>query len=566
MPVLDGSPLLAHSLLIGVSGHRKLRHDDIPALQARVRAFLLDLQARYPQLPLVVLSSLAEGSDQLVADVALDLGVRVIAPLPLPLELYRDDFEPDGLARLGRQLQRVEALALPFGGNRTHADVATPGPARDQQYAQAGIFVSTHCHVLLALWDGKPSKQLGGTAQVVGFHLHGHMRGAVDRQPLAATLLGPDQENIVHHLPAMREGDDAAPDAEGRWLVWNGEMTSAGSLPAAFAQVFDRQAAFTGDANKYADAIASAGANAPADAAVCPVWRSFIGADWLASLYQRRVARVLRTTYIVVALMGFAFFTYTDVLDADLVIYLFLFLFLLGMGIVQLAKRREWERKYLDYRTLAEGLRVQSYWRRAGVVLPGNRTTAHENFLQKQDMELGWIRNVMCGASLDGMLVATPGTTEQIDAVVREWIGNPQTDGQLAYYAMSSRRRARLHHRSEQVGQTCIGIAVTIAAFLALFTHRLDDGIKQVLMLALGLLSVAAAVHEAYVHKKADKELIRQYSFMQRMFGSAKRLLDDTTDPGEQRRILVALGEAALTEHAEWSLVHRERPLPRSRI
>ena len=29
------------------------------------------------------------------------------------------------------------------------------------------MFLCSHCHVLLALWDGKPSDQLGGTAQVV---------------------------------------------------------------------------------------------------------------------------------------------------------------------------------------------------------------------------------------------------------------------------------------------------------------------------------------------------------------------------------------------------------------
>lgn len=41
---------------------------------------------------------------------------------------------------------------------------------------------------------------------------------------------------------------------------------------------------------------------------------------------------------------------------------------------------------------------------------------------------------------------------------------------------------------------------------------------------------------------------------------------DGSVELEERRSILVALGEAALTEHAEWSLMHRERPLPHSRI
>jgi hypothetical protein len=34
----------------------------------------------------------------------------------------------------------------------------------------------------------------------------------------------------------------------------------------------------------------------------------------------------------------------------------------------------------------------------------------------------------------------------------------------------------------------------------------------------------------------------------------------------ERRQILRTLGEAALAEHAEWTLMHRERPLEHSRI
>ncbi len=45
------------------------------------------------------------------------------------------------------------------------------GLARDRPHAKAGLFVSSHCHVLLALWDGQESGRLGGTAQVVRFHL-----------------------------------------------------------------------------------------------------------------------------------------------------------------------------------------------------------------------------------------------------------------------------------------------------------------------------------------------------------------------------------------------------------
>ena len=71
----------------------------------------------------------------------------------------------------------------------------------------------------------------------------------------------------------------------------------------------------------------------------------------------------------------------------------------------------------------------------------------------------------------------------------------------------------------------------------------------------MAVLSIIAAVREAYAYRKADKELIKQYRFMRRIFANARAALDRTGDPVEQREILHALGEAALAEHAEWTLI-----------
>jgi len=73
-------------------------------------------------------------------------------------------------------------------------------------------------------------------------------------------------------------------------------------------------------------------------------------------------------------------------------------------------------------------------------------------------------------------------------------------------------------------------------------------------------------VREAYAYRKADKELIKQYRFMQRIFASARTALDRTRDPVEQRAILLALGDAALTEHAEWTLMQRERQVEQGKL
>ncbi len=79
-------------LVIGVTSHRNIAPNEEEAIRQRVRDFLTGLQRDFPGLPLLVLSSLAEGGDRWVAEEALALGVRLIAPLPMMRAQYTQDF------------------------------------------------------------------------------------------------------------------------------------------------------------------------------------------------------------------------------------------------------------------------------------------------------------------------------------------------------------------------------------------------------------------------------------------------------------------------------------------
>jgi hypothetical protein len=88
-----------------------------------------------------------------------------------------------------------------------------------------------------------------------------------------------------------------------------------------------------------------------------------------------------------------------------------------------------------------------------------------------------------------------------------------------------------------------------------------EGELHRLLLVLMGALPLVAGVWDAYSHKRAEKELIRQYAFMGRVFRKARKLLDGNSDLDFQRRVLKALGQAALNEGAEWLLMHRERPL-----
>ncbi len=557
-------------LVVGVTSHRNIPTQQIEPIRQQVRNFLAQLQRDFPKLPLVVLSALAEGGDQLVAYEALDCGAHLIAPLPLPRDLYEDDFDdPTVRANFDVLCSHAEIVQLPPVRGQSWPMVGTQSLARDRQYAKAGVYIASHCHILLAIWDGKDSGRLGGTAQIVRYHLGGAMPGLIERRRNARHVLGRSDESLLYHIVCSRDGSDGAVAAGLQPLqtLWRTADTGAADndMPAEFRQMFAHMVEFNEDCDKYAEEIDAAHADKATEAKTT-VDRLFRAADWLAIHFQRRVLLAMRLTYTLAALMGIAFTLYAHLAAQNYLIYLFLLLFASGGFVAVLAERRGWHRKYLDYRALAEGLRIQSYWQRAGISASIDHEFAHDNFLQKQNIELGWIRNVMRAAGLSTPPDATEPTASGLATVIAEWVGESGKSGQLHYFERKTIERTGLHHITETIGSISLWGGIAISVFLAVFAFKLPENTKTLLVLMMGVLSIVAAVREAYAYRKADKELIRQYRFMQRIFAGARAALDQTADPIAQREILFSLGDAALTEHAEWTLMHRERQVEHSKL
>src|SRR5574337_485411 len=101
-------------LVIGVTSHRNIPADEIEPIRQCVRDFLAQLRHDFPGLPLVVVSALAEGGDQLVAQEALAVGARLVAPMPLPPDMYVEDFSTAAV-RASFQLlcRQAEVVLLP---------------------------------------------------------------------------------------------------------------------------------------------------------------------------------------------------------------------------------------------------------------------------------------------------------------------------------------------------------------------------------------------------------------------------------------------------------------------
>jgi hypothetical protein len=560
-------------LTIGVTGHRDLVEQEWPALEHRVRALFDGLQADFPDLDLELLTALAEGADRLVAKVAIELGIPVIAVMPMDQAVYEKDFETrESLEDFRFLLARTEkTIQLPDAPWSPEFD-------RDSQYAQLGVFISNHCEVLLALWDGKPSAALGGTAHVVQYHISGVMEGyGGDLSP--ARLLADNENDLVHHVVCSRDRADGetAPGIaplEAAWFSSRNNRERSADIPDGYRLQLKRMERFMRDwkdkqtiIDRQSSSLLKSKPDIEVPTGAKQTDLLFQAADGLAIHYQQRVNSSLRAIHILAVMMGLVFLVYSEFDGPGYMLLGFLGLFFAGVVIHIIGDAHEWHRKYLDYRTLAEGLRVQLYWNLSGVVDTGSAGFAYDNFLQSQDVDLGWIRHVMRQASMSRVRGQAPDPG-WVEWVIDEWVGErDKGQGQLAYYSRKQLHNTSRFRRTQTLGNLCLWSGIALAVLLY-FLGTDGDGEQQrrTLLVLMGVLPLVAGIWDAYSHKKAEKELIKQYGFMSRVFGKARKLLDESDQIAFQRRVLKALGQAALDEGAEWLLMHRERPLEHGRL
>lgn len=206
-------------LIIGVVGHRDLREEDIGRLRQLLNDAIREIKQKYlsrdDETPIIFLSSLAEGADRLAARAALDHGAYLIAPLPMPVDEYRRDFDPglkQGAAEEFEELLKkaIATPIMPFVDGNTLQDVRNDKTKRDLQYREAGLFTIRYCHVLIVLGDRENTKDpaVGGTAQIVKYRRWGvsveEARSA--RDSLDGSEIGP----LIYIVTPRTKSDSAA--------------------------------------------------------------------------------------------------------------------------------------------------------------------------------------------------------------------------------------------------------------------------------------------------------------------------------------------------------------------
>ena len=676
--------LPAVPIVLGVVGHRNLRRADLPALTASLQAIFTQFRAAYSDTPLVLLSSLAEGADQLAAEVALANGVFVRAPLPFRADIFRasTSFDTDdGRKKLDNLLSdpRVESFVVPLPGTVSHSAIDWLAVASDrtnvdhierrrQCYANAGGYLVRHCHTLIALWDGREAdpKRPSGTAEHVMFKLSGQppvhypwtdaaplgYRG--DRGPVCvihaprnsvppgtlteAQAAGTVDIKLPSDAGGISIGSQPLARAEGpgiRFLqrIWNAlglgvlfrhlrEDLLGKPTPEQMAKTRTRaelrqfretcQAVDDFNRNIIEPDVLDPDAEKPLRERLRKAGREadkiFHGdkqfrrwyyrlsavreaSAWLTGRRKDTCDRAL--IWLLFILLGGSvtlFHLYAHWYDPAGVgphpthrpafYWLFVVAVLVAIGQVWYIWWERLDEQRLDYRALAETLRVRKAWAQAGLA-----DSVADSYLGQLRNEMSWIHRALthvCPPPARWVEQFKDLSTRQrygrLRSVLDRWVKD-----QLHHYHKNQKQE---HFYAAVFRLT--GITLAVAGWLLILVTILPGWLSSShpatepesahhatgvstqhpepwMLIATGLLAVGAGLCVAFCERRSHEELSKQYERMGVVFEDGLRELKrqlarpDFVDGAQA--VIRKLGHEAITEHAQWLILRRARPL-----
>ncbi|WP_339683096.1 hypothetical protein [Gimesia maris] len=574
------------AFLIGVTGHRKLGEENRPAIKSAVRKIFTDLHEKYPQTSFLLLSPLAEGADRLVAEVALELAaddsfqatIELVVPLPWLravcenlLHRTGERSEFDGLLN-----QATQIIEMPLVEGITAEEIVNSEEARAKQYREVGRFIARHSQMLIALWDGVREPE-GGTARVIRWQQEGADAPFIKTQnSLDEPECGP-----VYHIAVPREHSKPELKAGERNTLYpkHGRDTDKDKDKDKVESYFHNMWSSINDFNRDISVDTTSfqsRVSQSKDWVILEQHQSqlyeqhqrllslYAAADAAALDNQKKKNRAIGGLFFLVGVAVVCFELYTHLLINwwELLIAYIVFLSA-GVGLHRFVTRKKYHDKFIDYRSLAEALRVQFFWRLAGLPL-----TVSDHYLRTVRSELDWIRQAVRSSQL---LTQAHSSLEQeyvqqnqkqiFNLIQKRWV-----EDQLNYYERTAQKNKETAHRWEWWITLCFRTAISLAVVMLLI-HLKTEKMNHILAVLVFIAAAGAALAHEFSEKAAFSVLARRYKWMHSLFATAHKRLAENVESSQYeaaQEIIQLLGEDALIENADWVIQtrHRQPELP----
>lgn len=591
-------------LVFGITGHRDIPADDVPKLAEAINGFIQGYANQFPSTPLQLLTPLAEGADRIAAKVFLDAGHEILVILPFETEEYKNDFaSDDSRAEFNRLLAQAAGSIVV----EPDASVVEALDGRDACYFEAGRFVAVHSAIMIAAWDGEPAQSAAGTGAIVAL-VSPELDAVKAGVPVTLAKLAAADERNVYRIPVRRErrlmtGDKSM--YQGAWL--NGpleiESNSFQRLEAyncSLRKLFSESNPIPQPKQIAKDLLGDWGESEVSSLSQTSLI-NFASADALANKFGKQARGHFRLLYWSYFLAGIFALLYGTAVEKDWMIGLFMLL----LGVLQipiwLFKRFKIQENHLNFRALAESLRVHNYWSASGI-----QDEVADHFLERTKDEDGWIRLVLRHCSLSDRIELNSATSSgarsrvtessaALKAVATKWV-----EGQAGFYRSRSAKMTRDQRSKERLAKILVFIGIGLLLMEAVFRMSLRffpnaylvESIASwsescmswvetktpwfpdptgelnrkhpLLMVPAGLCMAFAGFLATYNAKLQFLELAKHYERSARVFSNASKSLQPVLENGnddEARKEIKRLGVEALSENGIWMLLHQNRPL-----
>lgn len=559
-------------IVVGTAGHRDFSSSNT-AITKAVQRECRRLRKTYRHSPFLILSGLAEGADRLVAGIAMkELDASLIAVLPFPAGEFTKDFGTNESRREFQILlsQAVSIVEVPLQPDQTWKH---NGDARDAQYARVGALIAEQAQILLTVWDGRPARGLGGTGDVVDWFERGYAPTEFSVYKGDLSLFDPPQPGLcirVDTTTAEREYRNAPP--RKRTFGLTDRVSIYDILRRTNSYNRDVESQVASQVTKYPLVPVEILIQAP----VTEAYAAYEEADTLARFYQRRVRRMDWVMYTLALTAVIAIGLINDKPLAS-------WSFLAAMGLFALvgsyALGQGLDRKFQEYRTFAEAMRILYFWRMLGL-----RQQVWLSYLSKHGSVVRWLRHAIRAIEFvqDRRPLPARAASDEthIDMAIEHWVGS-----QIAYFKQAVVRHSRSYRRVRLVNQITIVATFAISMILAAMTLSYGDGwqawrpnasvpyvlgsvsietfIKHLQLVVTVAAALSVAAH-TYLLRTADLELSKQYAATREKFDVAEKAITlvPKGDPDHEfPAIFERLGREALLEQAEWLWLGHSRPL-----
>ena len=593
----DAPPHVPFVLCVGVTGHRadSLPADSLSALAPRIRA-MLELLARTamelleserscfaPGPPtLRFVSPLADGADQIAAEVALELGWQLQAVLPFPRDQYRASLANDA-AR-----ERFDALL-----NRATCSFELPGDTSREldSYVMTGRATVAHCDLLIAIWDGLPPRGRGGTGEVVQLAL---TRGTavlhLPPQPEAdSRLLWSAFDPTVLTTADEPTVERPANKDELEVLLRGLLMPPADPQERSFLQRFTRERLFRIRTRiEYPLLLAATGAGRFGVKDITAVygakqieeeWRRYrescaeahhIGApiDILEHAYSwadrlaTHFAQTYRSGHIfnfllggVAVCLGLSAFMAPHMKFEVAVMEFFITLAIILNAHV--GSRNEWHRRWLDYRQLAERLRPMRSLKVLGIAAPDPPGTSTNPIARRW---IDWYASGIWRA-----MGCPTGSIDKAQAArLAEAIADHEVAPQVAYHRRNARQIHQLDRRLGAIGMVLFvaTLIVSVATLIGLAINPafVNEYGNWFTLVSAGFPALGTAVFGIRFQGDFGGDAIRSMATAETLVRIDQELRRDAS-LSRAADLTEQAGRVMLADLDEWRLINQQRDL-----